>query len=105
MCASMGCTSLHDCSIGNGTPEGDLAALTAVFKEGSPVRLSGYLISTAWDVWQKLNRVPNYKDEELRINGIKCWADGSTQAGSAYLREPYLNFPGRGNPNYTPEAL
>ena len=62
MCASKGCTSLHDCSIGNGTPEGDLGALEAVFqeKEEPPVRLSGYLISTAWDYWQQRSLKPNY---------------------------------------------
>ena len=34
--------------------------------------------------------IPDNKDEEFRINGIKCWVDGSTQAGTAYLRDPYL---------------
>lgn len=34
---------------------------------------------------------PNFKDDILRINGVKCWVDGSTQAGSALLRDPYLN--------------
>lgn len=29
---------------------------------------------------------PDNGDEDLRINGVKCWADGSTQGGSAYLR-------------------
>ena len=49
---------------------------------------------------------PNNKDLHLRINGMKCWSDGSIQAGSAYMRENYLygNW-GRGQPNYTPEKL
>jgi predicted amidohydrolase YtcJ len=46
MCASKGCTSLHDCSIGNGDPEGDLAVLYTVIREGAPTRYSGYLVST-----------------------------------------------------------
>ena len=50
--------------------------------------------------------VPENKDEILRINGVKCWSDGSTQAGSAYLRQDYLQSEwGNGFANYTPEQL
>jgi hypothetical protein len=33
----------------------------------------------------KKNIKPEFKDTNLRINGIKCIVDGSTQAGTAYL--------------------
>lgn len=46
MCASKGCTSLHDCSIGKGDPEGLLAVLYMVIKSGAPTRYSGYLVGT-----------------------------------------------------------
>lgn len=37
----------------------------------------------------------------MRINGIKCWVDGSIQAGSAYLNDPYLKAEwGTGFPSY-----
>ena len=46
--------------------------------------------------------VPEYKDPLLRINGIKCWCDGSIQAGSAFFRQPYLRPEwGIGTPNYS----
>jgi predicted amidohydrolase YtcJ len=49
-----------------------------------------------------MNLKPNHESRDLRINGVKCWADGSTQGGSAYLRENYLVEKwGKGNPNYT----
>lgn len=46
--------------------------------------------------------VPDYKDEYLRLHGMKSWADGSTQGGSAFLRENYLKPEWkRGHANYT----
>lgn len=37
---------------------------------------------------------------------MKCWSDGSTQAGSAYLREDYLVKEwGKGAANYTASSL
>lgn len=49
---------------------------------------------------------PENKDRELRINGVKCWVDGSTQAGSAYLKDPYIRAEwGNGFANYQQESL
>lgn len=49
---------------------------------------------------------PETKDTELRINGVKCWVDGSTQAGSAFLKEPYIKAEwGNGSANYQQDAL
>jgi predicted amidohydrolase YtcJ len=39
------------------------------------------------------------------VDGIKVWADGSTQAKTAYLREPYLNDSSRGSLKYSLEKL
>lgn len=106
-CASKGCTSLHDCGIGFIDPETDLAVLYSVFNEDDPpVRYSGYLVSTGWKAWEKLKMAPSLKDQDLRITGIKCWADGSTQGGSAYLSFNY-KIPkwGKGTPNYTRPQL
>lgn len=48
--------------------------------------------------------VPEKNDPLLRINGVKAWCDGSLQAGSGFLREPYLKSEwGVGTPNYTLE--
>lgn len=47
------------------------------------------LVSTRWDVWEKKKLVPNFTDNDLRIKGMKFWADGSTQLGTAFMRENY----------------
>lgn len=42
----------------------------------------------------------------MRINGVKCWADGSIQGGSAFLRQNYLMEKwGHGKINYDMETL
>ena len=49
---------------------------------------------------------PEWKDHQLRVNGVKCWVDGSLQAGSGFLREGYERGEwGRGQPNYTQDVL
>ena len=71
-----------------------------------PVRYSGYLVSTAWDTWMEQKMVPEFKDPFIRIHGMKCWADGSAQGGSAFLRENYLKEEWeRGKPNYDLKSL
>ena len=71
-----------------------------------PIRISGYLVSTQWDTWMEMKLTPENHDSKLRINGIKAWADGSTQGGSAFFREDYLKKEwGRGSPNYSQEHL
>lgn len=55
-------------------------------EDNPPVRYSGFVTSTNWDEWMEYGLKPEYKDPMLRVNGVKCWADGSTQGGSAYVR-------------------
>lgn len=85
-CASKGCTTLNDCGIGIVDPKADMAILLDAIENDPPVRYSGFLVSTAWETWMEEKMVPDYKDDTLRIHGIKCWADGSTQGGSAFMR-------------------
>ena len=84
--ASMGCTSLHDCGIGAYEPKMDYEALQIVMKQDPCVRMSGFLVSHAWNYWKELGLKPDNTSNMLRINGIKCWSDGSIQCGSAYLK-------------------
>jgi predicted amidohydrolase YtcJ len=39
------------------------------------------------------------------VDGVKVWADGSAQAKTAYLRDPYLNDVSRGALNFSLEQL
>lgn len=63
-----------------------MSVLLEVIGEDSPVRYCGYLVSTSWETWMEEKMEPQFKDPMLRVNGIKCWADGSAQGGSAYMR-------------------
>ncbi|WP_295436420.1 amidohydrolase [uncultured Thiodictyon sp.] len=104
--AAKGCTTVHDCGIGMIDPKGDLGVLQAAVAKQPPVRVAGYLVSTAMDTWQELGLKPDKTSELLRINGVKAWVDGSNQGGSGYQREPYLiEAWGKGTPNYSQEAL
>lgn len=65
------------------------------------VRFSGFLVAHAAKYWDSLGLKPERKDKIFRITGMKFWADGSLQAGSGYLREPYsCCYKGKGIPNY-----
>jgi predicted amidohydrolase YtcJ len=48
---------------------------------------------------------PGFGDDLFRVNGVKVWADGSAQAKTAYLREPYLNDTSRGTLTFSLEKL
>ena len=56
--SSKGCTSLHDCGIGAYEPKIDYKAIQIVMKQDPKVRLSGFLVSYAWDYWKSLNLKP-----------------------------------------------
>jgi predicted amidohydrolase YtcJ len=59
---------------------------------GAPVRLSCFPIGSLLDQWLKTSGVgPGQGDERLHWSAMKYWADGSTQGGTAALRQPYLN--------------
>jgi hypothetical protein len=51
-CATKGCTSLHDCGIGFIDPKADLSLLLDTFNHQTPVRYSGMLVSTKWNIWK-----------------------------------------------------
>ena len=61
-CSSKGCTSHNDCGIGLIDPKADLAVLLDAMQNDPPVRYSGYLVSTHWDVWMEQQMIPEYKD-------------------------------------------
>lgn len=103
--ASTGATLLHDCSIGAMDGAADLDALRRAMGEDSPVRYRGMLVSTAYDMWMQEGMRPGDGDDMFRLHGIKAWSDGSNQAGTGYLREPYLGTHSCGALNHSPEQL
>ena len=102
--ASRGCTGLFDCGIGAQGPS-DLAVLREVMEKDPPIRFGGALVSTYMKAWREAGLKPGMGDDRYRINAIKAWTDGSNQAQTGYMREPYLNSTSRGALNYTDEAL
>lgn len=93
---------MNDCGIGIIDPKADMSVLLDTVENNAPVRYAGFLVSTAWKTWMEQKMEPDYKDDYLRIHGIKCWADGSTTGGTAYLREDYKKPGwGKGHANYT----
>ena len=103
--ASVGCTSLHDCSIGMLSGRNDIALLDAVMADNPPVRYRGMLISTLMDEWDKIGIKPGHGNDLFRIGGMKAWADGSNQAETGYQRENYLGKNSRGTLNYSLEQI
>ena len=84
---------------------GDLALLQAAMTKLPPVRVRGMLASTEMDTWERMGLKPSFGDDRFRVDGIKAWSDVSLQAGTGYLRAPYLGGTNRGALNYTSEAL
>ena len=103
--AGTGATLLHDCGLGSVDGASDLEVLRQALGADSPVRYRGMLISSAYDQWTRQGLTPGFGDDLFRVHGIKAWADGSNQAGSGYLREPYLGTDSRGTLNYSPDEL
>lgn len=99
--SSLGCTALHDNGIGDFSKTDDLALLESVMQDKPPVRHRGMLIATLMDEWEKMGVKPGHGDDRFRVNGIKAWADGASQARSAYQRENYLGTDERGALNYS----
>jgi predicted amidohydrolase YtcJ len=95
-----GCTLVHDCGIGAAFADKDLALIDAVMKTNPPLRYAGYLVSTHYDLWEKLGLKPGERAPRFTLNGIKAWADGSNQAQTGYQRDPYLGSTARGSLNY-----
>lgn len=103
--ASVGCTTLHDCSIGVLSGANDLTLLEGVMAKNPPVRYRGMLVSTIFDEWEKMGLTPGQGNDIFRITGIKAWADGSNQAKTGYQRENYLGTNSRGTLNYSVEHI
>jgi predicted amidohydrolase YtcJ len=102
--ASVGCTTMHDAGIGLlGTQ--DVALLEGVMQGNPPIRYGGFLIGSLLDKWTEMGLKPGGGSDRFRATGIKFWMDGSTQAYTGYLREPYLNSTSRGGLDYTPEQI
>src|SRR5690606_3719154 len=78
--ASVGCTALHDCSIGAFMGASDLTLLRGVMEDDPPIRYRGMLVSSHMDEWEKLGIKPDQGDDRFRVTGIKAWCDGSNQA-------------------------
>ncbi|MDE2569784.1 MAG: amidohydrolase [Sphingomonadales bacterium] len=102
--ARVGCTMVHDCGIGV-TARSELHRLAAISSQGSPVRLRGMLVTTVADAWDEMGLKPGFGDDRFRVRGMKAWSDGSNQARTGYMREPYLGTDKRGELNFTPEQL
>jgi predicted amidohydrolase YtcJ len=100
--ASVGCTALHDCGVGT---RGLLDQIAGVVQGDPPVRLGGFLTSDGMKTWTDMGLKPGTGSDRFRLTGIKFWADGSNQARTGYLREPYLGSTGRGMLNDSVEHL
>lgn len=99
--AGKGVTLLHDCGIGTLSGTSDLDLLHAATGADSPVRYRGMLVSTCYDDWMESGIRPGHGDDIFSVSGIKAWSDGSNQAGTGFLRQPYLGSDSRGSLNYT----
>ncbi len=99
--SARGCTTLHDCGIGGLAGAKDLEMLDMVMAANPPVRYAGLLISTEFAKWSAMGLKPGLRGPRFSLYGIKAWVDGSNQAQTGYMREPYLNSKERGTANYT----
>jgi len=102
--ASRGVTAVCDMSVGFGGA-GDIALMEDVMKTKPPVRVRGFLVSTAMDEWEQLGLKPGHGDDMFRLIGMKAWSDGATQSHTGYQREDYLDRCGCGALNYSSEEL
>ncbi|MFQ0815696.1 twin-arginine translocation pathway signal protein [Brucella anthropi] len=103
--ASNGCTAMMDCGLGLLMGEQDVRTIQGVVANDAPVRVRGALASTMYDKWVELGFTPGHGDDLFRLNAMKAWVDGSNQARTGYMREPYMNSSGRGELNYPLDKL
>jgi predicted amidohydrolase YtcJ len=103
--SAAGCTAANDAGIGIISGPPDLEVMRAVASRNPPVRMTGYLVSTAFDQWVSAGVKPDAGDDRLRLIAMKFWCDGSTQGYTASLRQPYLKSNNRGMADYTLEQL
>ena len=101
-----GCTALHDAGLGLGIGTAALGVVKNVMKKNPPLRLTACLVSDRMAEWEKLGVKPFDGDEKFKVIGMKFWTDGSLQAKSGYLSEPYLGTADNvGFLNYTTDVL
>ncbi len=103
--ASNGCTAMMDCGLGLLMGEQDVRTIQGVVAKDTPVRVRGALASTMYDKWVDLGFKPGFGDDLFRVHAMKAWVDGSNQARTGYMRDPYLNSTTRGELNYSLEDL
>ncbi|MGB5951114.1 MAG: amidohydrolase [Ornithinimicrobium sp.] len=107
--AGQGVTLLHDCGIGSMAGPADLEGLQLAADAASPVRCRGMLVSSLYDTWQQMGLRPGFGDVRgdaiFRVDGMKAWSDGSSQARTGYQREPYLDSDSCGSLNYSAQEL
>jgi predicted amidohydrolase YtcJ len=101
-CAAAGCTTVNDAGTGlmAGVEEATMYR-TLAEQPNAPVRISCFAVGSLLDEWVKTPGVgPGQGDERFHWAAIKYWADGSTQGGTAALRQPYLNAPAGDTTSY-----
>jgi predicted amidohydrolase YtcJ len=103
--AAAGCTMLHDCAIGALRGASELERLRTISEQGAPVRLRGMLVAAASQRWESLGLRPGMGDDRMRLTGMKTLSDGSNQARTSFMREPYLGTAARGAANLSLEQL
>jgi predicted amidohydrolase YtcJ len=100
-----GCTTVNDMGVGSVLGAADLALLELAVMQGLPLRCGAFLVTTLFDEWEAKGFRPGRRDSGVYLTGIKGWADGSNQARTGFMREPYLGMETRGALNYTPQEI
>ncbi|MFN7168750.1 MAG: amidohydrolase [Pannonibacter sp.] len=103
--AATGVTTLHDCGLGQLFGAKDVELIDRLMLTNPPVRYAGFLVSSHYDTWAAQGMKPGPRSPRFFLTGIKAWADGSNQAQTGFMREPYLGSTSRGALNYTPEQI
>lgn len=89
---SHGITTVHFVSC---TKEAFELLRYVLVNEGLPIRVRVYFSSSHIDYAVKISQKLG-KNSILKVSGIKIMADGSLGGRTAYLKEPYADYPGRG---------
>lgn len=105
MAALAGCTTVTDTGVGVALGPLELKILHDLTSTGrAPVRVAAFLAGRL--DWKAVPGVtPGAGDDNLRLQGLKYWVDGSLQDRTARLREPYLGTADRGRLYYQPGEL
>lgn len=99
--ARNGYTTITDLSLG--IPIGNNIEMLKQLSKNSPVRLQGYVIYS--DNCIKICKKYLQQNDKFQTLGIKIWNDGSLQAFTGALSQPYENTNNKGKLNYSLEQL